>query len=144
MVRYRALLIGGNGQGAAGFGVAKANTPSEATTAASRMCRRNVFFVDRYQNQGLTRDLVGKNNSCKVILRATPPNWGLRGHELVKEILILLGVTDCTAKTHGNRNPYNVVRATFKAIMTHESMEEISLKRGKRLLNLDRVKRLQI
>jgi len=93
---------------------------------------------------GLSSDLAGKHNSCRVLLRATEPNVGLKGHDLVTLILTYFGVTDCSAKTHGNRNIYNVVRATFKAICTHESLEEISLKRGKRLINLERAKRLQI
>jgi small subunit ribosomal protein S5 len=144
MVRYRCLTIGGNANGCAGFGVAKANSPQEATLKAARMCKRNIFFVDRYQGAGLTRDLVGKHNSLKVILLAVEPHRGLHGNDLVCEILKYMGIADCTAKTFGNRNPYNVVRATFKALMTHESLEEIALKRGKRLVNLERAKYLQI
>ena len=144
MVRYRCLVVGGNANGCAGFGIGKASSPAEATQVAIRMCKRNVFFVDRYQNSGLSSDLVGKHNSCRVLLRSVEPNIGLKGHDLVTLILTYFGITDCSAKTHGNRNIYNVVRATFKAICTHESLEEIALKRGKRLLNLERAKRLQI
>ena len=144
MVRYRALIVGGNTNGCAGFGIAKANSPPEALVLASRKCKRNIFFVERYKGSGLTSDLAGRHNSCKVILRAVDPNFGLHGHPLVSDILLYFGISDCTAKTFGNRNQYNVVRATFKALMTHESMEQIALKRGRRLMNLERVKRLQI
>jgi hypothetical protein len=37
-----------------------------------------------------------------------------------------------------------VVYATFKVLMTHESLEEIAMKRGKKLLNLQRARRLGI
>ena len=144
MVRYRALVIGGNLNGCAGFGIAKANSPNEAAAAAARIAKRNIFFVERYLGCGLTCDLMGKQNSCKVLLRSVPPNKGLKGHDLICEILKYFGITDCTAKSHGNRNVYNVVRATFKAILTHESLEDVALKRGKRLLNLERAKRLRI
>jgi len=144
MVRYRALVVGGNTNGCGGFGIAKASSPNEAITAAVRKCKRNIYFVDRYLGSGLTTDLAGKQNSCKVILRSVRPNFGLKGHPLILEILKFFGVTDCSAKSHGNRNVYNVVRATFKALLTHESLEEIALKRGKRLLNLERAKRLNI
>mmetsp|Transcript_32606 Transcript_32606/g.39011 ORF Transcript_32606/g.39011 Transcript_32606/m.39011 type:complete len:423 (-) Transcript_32606:204-1472(-) len=143
-VRYRALAIGGNLNGCAGYGIAKAHAPPEAVAAACRMTRRNIFFVDRYQNTGLTTNLVGKHNSCRVLLRAVGHDGGLRGNALGCEILKYFGITDCTVKSHGNRNDYNVVYATFKALLTHESMEDIALKRGKRLLNLERAKRLQI
>lgn len=144
MVRYRCLVVGGNANGCAGFGIGKASSPAEATQVAIRMCKRNIFFIDRYMGSGLSSDLVGKHNSCRVLLRSVQPNIGLKGHDLVTLILTYFGITDCSAKTHGNRNIYNVVRATFKAICTHESLEEIALKRGKRLLNLERAKRLQI
>lgn len=144
IVRYRALVIGGNLNGCAGFGVAKGATPADATNAAARMCKRNIFFVDRYLNSGLTSNLAGRQNSCKVTLLSVPPNKGLVGHPLILLIMKYFGISDCTAKSHGNRNVHNVVRATFKAIMTHESLEDIALKRGKRLLNLERAKRLNI
>jgi small subunit ribosomal protein S5 len=139
---YRALVIGGNLNGCGGFGVGKALDPIVALDIASRKCKRNIFFVDRYKGASLTRDLGGKQNSCKVHLRAT--DNGLRGNELIREILKRFGITNCVAKSHGNRNPYNVVRATFKALTTHESIEEIALKRGKRIVTIDRAMRMQI
>ena len=144
IVRYRALVIGGNLNGCAGFGVAKGSLPADAAKAASRMCKRNIFFVDRYLGSGLTSNLVGKQNSCKVYLWSVNPNKGLVGHPLIMEILKYFGISDCTAKSHGNRNVHNVVRATFKALMTHESLEDIALKRGKRLISMERAKRLNI
>ncbi|KAL3801816.1 hypothetical protein HJC23_001212 [Cyclotella cryptica] len=141
-VRYRALVIGGNGNGAAGFGIGKALSPNEAIIKACKHCKRNVFYVNRYLNTGLSYDLAGKHNSCRVQLRAVRPDFGLHGHPLICEILMYAGITDCSSKSHGNRNPYNVVYATFKALMTHESLEDIAMKRGKKLLNLQRARRL--
>jgi small subunit ribosomal protein S5 len=139
---YRALVVGGNMNGCGGFGFGKATDAIEAVNVAARVCKRNIFFVERYQGNGLTRDLVGKQNSCKLVIRAN--DIGLRGNELVREILKRFGITNASAKAYGNRTPYNVVHATFKALMTHESLEEIALKRGKRIISLDRAMRLQI
>lgn len=139
---YRALVIGGNLNGCGGFGIGKSKDPINAVAVASRKCKRNIFFVDRYQGNGLTSDLAGKQNSCKVYLRSTDD--GLRGNHLIREILKRFGITNCVAKSHGNRNPYNVTRATFKALMTHESIEDIALKRGKRLVSIDRAMRMQV
>lgn len=143
ILRYRCLIVGGNTKGFAGFGIGKAGGPQEAVAIASRLCKRNIFFTPRYLDSGLTHDLVGKHNSCKVYLRAVPPGFGLKGHDLIQEILTSFGISDCLAKSHGNRNIYNVVYATFKALLTHESIEDIAMKRGKRLINLERAKRLQ-
>eukprot|EP00585_Thalassiosira_rotula_P008340 CAMPEP_0196153768 /NCGR_PEP_ID=MMETSP0910-20130528/37792_1 /TAXON_ID=49265 /ORGANISM="Thalassiosira rotula, Strain GSO102" /LENGTH=551 /DNA_ID=CAMNT_0041417667 /DNA_START=235 /DNA_END=1890 /DNA_ORIENTATION=- len=143
-VRYRALVIGGNGNGAAGFGIGKALSPNESIIKACKHCKRNVFYIDRYLGSGLTYDLAGKHNSCRVRIRAVSPDYGLHGHPLVCEILKYAGISDATSKSHGNRNPYNVVYATFKALMTHESLEEIAMKRGVKLINLQRGRRLGV
>ena len=143
-VRYRALVIGGNGNGAAGFGIGKALSPNEAIIKAGKHCKRNVFYVDRYLNSGVTHDLAGRHNSCKVQIRAVTPDYGLHGHPLICEILKFSGISDASTKSHGNRKPYNVVYATFKALMTQESLEEVALKRGKKLINMQRARRLGI
>lgn len=139
---YRALVIGGNCNGCAGFGIGKSPDAMKAVELAGRNSKRNIFFVDRHQGDGLTRDLVGKMNSCKVIVRAT--DNGLRGNELCAEILMRFGITNAVCKAHGNRHPWNVVRATFKALLTHESLEDIALKRGKRIVSIERALRMQI
>jgi len=142
VVSFRALVIGGNLRGCGGFGLGKAFEPEDAVEIACRMAKRNIFFVDRYRGKTLTRDLVGRQNSCKVVLR--PTTNGLRGNPLCCEILKLFGITNVVAKAHGSRNHYNVVRATYKALLTHESLDEIAMKRGLRLVNLQRSKRLGI
>ena len=139
---YRALVIGGNMNGCGGFGFGKATEAFDAVNVAARVCKRNIFLVERFQGNGLTRDLAGKQNSCKLVIRAN--DSGLRGNELVREILKRFGITNASGKAYGNRSPYNVVHATFKALMTHESLEEIAMKRGKRIVSLDRAMRLQI
>jgi len=142
VVSFRALVIGGNTRGCGGFGLGKAFEPEDAVAIACRMAKRNIFFLDRYRNRTLSRDLVGRQNSCKVVLRTTTN--GLRGNPLCCEILKLMGITNVVAKAHGNRNHYNVVRATYKALLTHESLDEIAMKRGIRLINLQKAKRLGI
>ena len=127
---YRALVVGGNMNGCGGFGFGKATEAFDAVNVAARVCKRNIFFVERYQGNGLTRDLAGKQNSCKLVIRAN--DSGLRGNDLVREILKRFGITNASAKAYGNRSPYNVVHATFKALMTHESLEELALKHDRR------------
>ena len=143
MLRYRALVVGGNTKGCAGFGIGKGASPSDAEFRALRMCKRNIFFMETY-NGTLTRDLVGRHNSCTVVIKALPAGRGVFGHPLVCEILGYFGVADFTVKAHGNRNHYNVVLAAFKAIATHQSLREISRGRGLRMMSLERARRLGV
>jgi len=143
IVTYRALVVGGNARGVAGFGVGKGSEPDVATASAKRHCHRNIFFLEAYQGSGITHDLVGKHNNCKVVIRAVSQGYGIHGNQLIQDILLAFGVTNATAKAYGRRNKYSVVYATFKAIMTHKSLESVSLARGKKFLTLDRARRLE-
>lgn len=68
---YRALVIGGNLNGCGGFAVGKAKDPIDAVANASRKCKRNIFFLDRFHGKSLCQDLVGKCNDVKMVIRAT-------------------------------------------------------------------------
>lgn len=72
----------------------------------------------------------------------SPVSLGLRGNPIAREILKRFGVVNASCKAHGSRTPLNMVTATFRALMTHESVEEISLKRGRRMITIDRDIRL--
>jgi small subunit ribosomal protein S5 len=143
-ISYHALVIGGNGNSATGSGIGKALSPNKAIFKACKHCKRNVFYVDWYINSGLSYDLAGMHNSCRVRLRDVSPNYSLHGHPLIVNILKYAGVSGPTGKSRGNQYLYNVVYATLKALMTHKSLEEIAMKRGKKLLNLQRARRLGI
>jgi len=139
---FRAMVVGGNLNGCGGFGVGSHTEPLKAIEIASRKARRNIFFVDRYRGNGLTGDLVGTQNSCRVVIRAV--DNGIRGNPLVKEILLRMGITNAACKAYGKRHLWAVVRATFKALLTHQSIEHIAMKRGRRLLSVDRSVRMKV
>jgi small subunit ribosomal protein S5 len=138
---YRALVVGGNMNGVGGFGVGKGDNPSSCVVAASRICKRNIFFLNRYQGDSITTDLVGKQNACKVTIRTSAR---MKGNYLMREICARFGVVNVDCKSYGRRTPYNVVRATFKALQAHEGIEDIAMKRGKRLVSIDRARRMQV
>ena len=142
LLSYRAMVVGGNGNGCAGFGVGKGRTAMKAVQMAGRESRRNIFFADRFQGERFATDLVGKHNSCKVVIRTV--SEGLRGNRLCRAVLARFGIVHGTSKAYGRRHPWNVVYATFKAVLGHESIEQIALKTGKRLVSVDKANRIKI
>ena len=144
VMTYRCLIITGNGKGAGGYGMGKGQSPKEALTLASLNSRKNLVLVDRWDGTALTHDLVGTHNGCKVVIRAVPPGRGMKGSSLTTEILYQCGIADASVKAYGNRNPYSVVRATFKALKTHEGVEVVARKRGKRIMSLQKAYKLGI
>ena len=57
------------------------------------------------------------------------------------DIIWFVSISDATSKSHGNKNQNNVAYATFKVLMTHESLEDIGMKRGVKLLSVQRAMR---
>jgi small subunit ribosomal protein S5 len=49
----------------------------------------------------------------------------------MRAVFEVMGVTDIVAKSHGSRNPYNMVRATLDALKRSTTAGEIAAKRGK-------------
>ena len=142
LISFRAMVVGGNGNGCAGFGVGKGNTALKAMINAGHESRRNIFYVEPYLNNRFTSDLVGRHNSCKVVLRTT--RNGLRGNVLCREILTRFGIVHASCKAHGNRHPWSVVYATFKAVLGHECLEDMAMKTGRRLTTLDKMLRMRL
>ena len=49
----------------------------------------------------------------------------------MRAVFDAMGVRNIVAKAHGSTNPYNMVRATLKALEALRSPSEIAAKRGK-------------
>ncbi len=49
----------------------------------------------------------------------------------MRAIFDVMGVRNVVAKSHGSTNPYNMVRATLKALAELRTPSEIASKRGK-------------
>lgn len=137
IMSHRCLVVIGNGQGAAGYGMGKAKTSPESLTAGFRDALKNVQFIEPHNGSLLAHDVEGIHNNCKVYIRAVPLEHGIVAGPAVKAVLARFGIAAASAKAVGRRNPYSVVRATFDALSKHESLDDIAKKRGKRYLTLE-------
>lgn len=134
---YRTLVVIGNANGAGGFGMGRAQSPPDSVARALRAARKNIVVLDRFKNASLVHSVEGRHNNCKVILRAVPPGYGMKGGRIARAVLTQMGISDFTAKAHGRRKPFSVVRAIFKALARHQSLSEISKARGRRIIELE-------
>ena len=95
------------------------------------------MVVNRYKKTALVHDLEGRHNSCKVVLRAVPPGYGMKAGRICEATLQSMGICDVTAKSHGRRKPLAVVQALFKALARHASLGELARGRGRRVVELE-------
>ena len=72
----------------------------------------------------------GKHGATTVLMSPAAPGTGVIAGGPMRAVLEVMGVTDIVAKTIGSTNPYNVVRATIKGLLTMSTPAEIAAKRG--------------
>ncbi|KAM3575568.1 hypothetical protein VYU27_002560 [Nannochloropsis oceanica] len=142
ILSYRALVVVGNLNGCGGYGVGKAPSMEEAQIRAYRAAKKNLIHVDLYRNRCVTTALYGKHNNCRIYIQAGHPGRPHKEGRMINDILRVLGVECGEARSVGRRNPYSVVRAIFHAISKHEGVEELSRKRGRRLISVSKARYL--
>lgn len=144
VLSYRCLVVAGNLNGSAGYGIGKGATPEEAKVRAFRDTKKNLIHVDLYRNRCITTPLIGKHNSCRVLIQAGNPRQPSMEGRMINDILRVFGVECGEAKSIGRRNPYSVVRAVFDAMSKHQGVEEIARKRGIRLISASKARSMNL
>lgn len=141
ILRFRAMIVVGNRQGCAGYAVGKGSSPPDAILRGTKLAMKNFTFIDRFDNRTLYHEVRGKWNSSTLFLRPAPQGKGLTVSDTVACVLDCFGITDVVSKTHGQRNPYTVIKATFDALSKHETAEEVALKTGHSLVEISNLAR---
>jgi small subunit ribosomal protein S5 len=130
--QFRALVVMGNGYGAAGFGVGKGPRPRQALLDAQKNCVKDIVIMKISPWGGLYHDVLGQHNNTKVMMRATKPLHGVTAGRVVAAICDCFGISNVTTKVIGRRNPFTVVNATFNALGQHETPLDVAFRRGRK------------
>ncbi|KAG7383481.1 28S ribosomal protein S5, mitochondrial [Phytophthora pseudosyringae] len=141
IVNFRALVVVGNMRGVAGYAVGKGSSPPIAIQRGTKLAMKRFTYIDRFDNRTLYHEVRGKWNSSTLFLRPAPKDKGLTVSDTVACVLDCFGITDIVSKTHGQRNPFTVVKATFDALSKHETAEEMALRTGHSLVELSTLAR---
>ena len=76
-----------------------------------------------------------------MLICAAPAGAGNVAGKGVRSILDVMGIRDSTTKVFGRQNSYSIVLAALKAFENYESAQMVALKRGKRLMDVNKVMR---
>ncbi len=129
---FAALVVVGDMKGRVGFGHGKAREVPEAIRKANEAARRSLVRVHLREGRTLDHDGTGRHGAGRVIIRAAPPGTGIIAGGAMRAVFEMLGVQDVVAKSLGSSNPYNVVRATFDALVRQEAPRAVAQRRGKK------------
>jgi len=126
---FTALTVVGDGKGRVGFGRGKAREVPAAIQKAMEAARRNMIDVDL--NGGtLWYPVTERHGASKVFMKPASEGTGVIAGGAMRAILEAAGVHNVLAKCYGSTNPVNVIRATFKALKSMRSPQQVAAKRG--------------
>lgn len=133
--KFRATVVVGDGKGHVGVGSGKDVEVKAAIDAGTKIAKLNVVPImmgcGSWQcacgsEHSLPLVARGKCGSVQVILKPAPRGLGLVASDPIKKMLELAGVKDLWSFSRGRtRTKYNVLMATYDALMSLENMKNI-------------------
>ncbi len=129
---FTALTVVGDGNGRVGYGYGKARELPLAIQKAMQAARKNLKTV-HLSKDTLQYELHGQHGATRVFMQPARDGTGIIAGGAMRAVFECAGVRNVLAKSHGSRNPINVVRATMSALTDMRSPQSIAAKRGKSL-----------
>lgn len=133
---FAALVVAGDQKGYVGFGHGKAREVPEAVRKATDTAKGSMIKVPLKEGRTLHHDIEGRHGAGKVVLRSAPPGTGIIAGGPMRAVFEVLGVQDVVAKSIGSANPYNMIRATMKALSKINSPRQVAKRRGKKVSDI--------
>jgi len=122
-LRFRALVVVGDGKGHVGFGLAKAAAVPEAVRKAGALAKKGLIEVP-VRDVTIPHEILAKFGGSKILLKPAVPGTGLIVNNTARAILELAGVKDAIGKSFGGPSKINVAKATMLALANLRKGEE--------------------
>lgn len=130
---FGALVVLGDKKGRINFGVGKAREVADARNKAFASAKKSLKKVPLKEGRTVHHDIEGQYGACKVVIRTAPSGTGIISGGVMRSIFECLGIKDVVAKSIGSSNPYNVILATFNALLNINSPKAVADRRGKNI-----------
>ncbi|KAM7445055.1 28S ribosomal protein S5 [Porites harrisoni] len=132
----RAIVVVGNKNGVAGFGVGRGQAPLSAMKQARNKAVNYLYFVERCNDHTIYHDLETRHKKTIINFYRKPPGYGLRCHRAIKEIAVLLGIKDMRCKVRGPTTPLSLIRAAFQGLLSQETHQQLADRTGLNVVEL--------
>jgi len=127
-LRFRALVVVGDGNGHVGVGLGKAKEVPEAIRKAGVTARKELRKITM-SGTTIPHEVLARAGAAKVLLKPAAPGTGVIAGGSVRSVLEAAGIKDVLSKSLGSANPVNVVRATALALASLQKPEEAVARR---------------
>ena len=129
---FTALVVIGDEVDRVGVGYGKAREVPLAISKAVDDAKKNLFQVPKH-GQTITHEVLGRSDAARVLLRPASGGTGVIAGGGVRAVIELAGIRDILAKSLGNPNPINLLKATVNGLQSLRRPEEVARIRGKRV-----------
>jgi len=130
-MRFRALVVIGDGINRVAFGLGKANDVTTAVAKAVADAKKRVAPVFLTEAGTLPYQVRSSHKSAMVLIRPARAGTGLIAGGAVRVVLELAGVKNAVAKVLGSSNKISNVVAAIKALTSVEAPRQMLEDRGK-------------
>lgn len=130
ILAFAALTVVGDGDGSVGMGTGKSREVPQSVSKAMERARHTMKRVP-LKNGTIHHAVEGRHGASRVIMMPAPEGTGVVAGGPMRAVCDAVGIRNVVAKAYGSTNPYNLVRATLKALDNLRSPAEIAAKRGK-------------
>src|SRR6188474_835169 len=126
---FTALVVIGDEVDRVGVGYGKAREVPLAISKAVDDAKKNLFEVPRHGTT-ITHEIIGESDAARVLLRPASEGTGVIAGGGVRAVLELAGIRDILAKSLGNPNPVNLLKATVQGLQSLRRPDEVAATRG--------------
>ena len=134
---FSALVVVGDQQGHAGFGMGKAREVPMAIRKAIEQAKKNLLKLN-LKGSTIPHQVVGHYGSGHVLLKPAPEGTGIIAGGPVRAVMEVAGIHNVLTKSIGTSNPHNVVKATFDALLRLKDAGKVAEIRSKSVEELTR------
>ena len=126
---FSALVVVGDKKGRVGVALGKAAEVADAIRRGGELARNQMVSVS-LKDVTIPHEVYSTYGGAKILLRPASPGTGIIAGKTVRAVLESAGVKDVLTKSLGSKNAANVVKATFKALLSLRTREHIYQGRG--------------
>ena len=127
---FSALVVVGDQQGHAGFGMGKAREVPMAIRKGIETAKKAIVKVN-ITSTSIPHAVLGRYGAGRVLLKPAREGTGVIAGGAVRAVVEAVGIQNVLTKSLGTTNPHNVVKATMDALLKLSDAEAVAAARGR-------------